>query len=516
MGLDERLSGIQVPLFSLRSRDDFGIGDFGALEGLFDWMVEAKQRLLMLLPLLPTAPGDTSPYSTRSAFGLNPLFVDLAAVPEFVEAGGVGRLPSEDRTRLDEAHESPRIRYDLVFELKRRALRVAFDHFETCHFATRSDRAAKFARYREEQSAWLESFALFAAVSRDRNHLPWWEWPEALRTRQPKALAEEAARLSAEVRFQAYAQWLAETQWTEVRKKAHARGIALCGDEPFIVGQDSADAWANPCLLRRDFRLGAPPDDFSATGQDWGLPYFDFAAMEKEENAWLRARARKAASYYDVRRVDHAVGYFRQWLKEPGAGQGRFLPPHEPDQAALGERCFRLLSEGAGIIAEDLGVIPPFVRTTLTRLGIPGYRVLRWEKDAGEYRNPHAFPELSLVTTGTHDTETARAWWEALGEAGRESVGKAYPEFAEQPVCDEFTPGIHKALVAAAQNARSRICVVPWQDVFAENERVNLPGSAGDANWSYRVAWPSAELTSNVAAKQGATFLAELTKAAGR
>src|SRR5207248_3306424 len=240
-----RLSGVLLPLFSLRSRGDFGIGDFGSLDGLFDWMAAAKQRLLMLLPLLPTAPGDSSPYSTRSAFGLNGLFIDLQALPEFIDA-----------------------------------------------------------------------VSLCTAISADQQQRPWWEWPAGLRDRDPKAIAAEKSRLAREVMFHAWLQWVAETQWEKVRARARAKGILLCGDEPFIIGQDSSDTWSNPRILKRDARLGVPPDDFSATGQDWGLPYFDFAEMEKDGYAWLRFRARKAASYYDVRRVDHAVGYFRQWIRD--------------------------------------------------------------------------------------------------------------------------------------------------------------------------------------------------------
>ncbi len=220
-----------------------------------------------------------------------------------------------------------------------------------------------------------------------------------------------------------------------------SRGCSSRGDEPFIIGQDSADTWANPRHLRRDARLGVPPDEFSDTGQDWGLPYFDFQAMEKDDWGWLRLRALHAAAVYDLRRVDHAVGYFRQYIRDEKAPRGRFLPPEEPAQRRLGTEIFRLLSDGSGIVAEDLGVIPPFVRQTLAELQIPGYRVLRWEKDEQVFRNPHAFPEVSLVTTGTHDTETLREWWEAREPAERLAAAEAWPEFeGMRPPPAEFTP----------------------------------------------------------------------------
>jgi 4-alpha-glucanotransferase len=302
-----------------------------------------------------------------------------------------------------------------------------------------------------------------------------------------------------------------------VRRKAKAAGVLLCGDEPFIVGQDSADAWANPRILRRDARLGVPPDDFSATGQDWGLPYFDFAEMEKDDYAWLKTRARKAASYYDLRRVDHAVGYFRQWIRDEQSPTGRFVPPDEPSHRRLGERNFKLLADGAGIVAEDLGVIPPFVREKLAELQLPGYRVMRWERDDGHYRHPHHYPHLSLATTGTHDTDTLREWWEGAPDWEREAVARVYPELQSmQPPPRELTPAVHEALLAAAENSGSSLVVLPWQDVLGIRDRVNLPGSTGEANWSYRLPQSADQLMTDPQTRAGAERLARLTQAAGR
>src|ERR1700694_2465625 len=186
-----RVSGILLPLFSLRSRTDGGIGDFGALDGLFRWMEAARQRMLVLLPLLPTLPGDSSPYATRSAFGLNALFINLEALPEFSEAGGWERFPDAQRQSLEEARSQKRIRYDLVLGLKRTALRQAFNHFEQHHWKTGSRRAHELREYQQEQSSWLLPFALFCAISDDQHNRPWWEWPEPLRERHGAALESE-------------------------------------------------------------------------------------------------------------------------------------------------------------------------------------------------------------------------------------------------------------------------------------------------------------------------------------
>lgn len=512
-----RISGVLLPIFSLRSSQDFGIGDFGSTEGLFRWMKEARQRLWMLLPLLPTAPGDPSPYATRSAFGLNPLFIDLHQLPEFQEAGGISSLSPEEVAHLQEARAAPRIRYDLVFPLKNAVLRRAFDRFVEGEWKRNGPRAQAFKKFQAQMAEWLDAYALFAALSEEQGHKGFWDWPQPLARREPAALDGARARLETEILFHAWQQWVAEEQWHKVRAQARQHGVLVCGDEPFIIGQNSADAWAHPDLLRRDARLGVPPDAFSADGQDWGLPYFDFAAIERQDFHWLKFRARMAADYYDLRRIDHAVGYFRQWIRDAQTPRGRFIPPDEASHRALGEKVFRLLSEEeSGIVAEDLGVIPPFVREILSRLKIPGYKVMRWERDDAVYRNPHQYPRVSLVTTGTHDTDTLREWWETATEQEHFETAKAYPELAGVTLSREFTPEIHRALIAAAEHAASDLCVLPWQDILGTRDRINLPGSTGDTNWSYRIAQRTEELLSDPQSRRAAAFIAELTDAARR
>ncbi|MGZ3479937.1 MAG: 4-alpha-glucanotransferase [Myxococcaceae bacterium] len=508
-----RVSGVLLPLFSLRSRDDFGIGDFGAIPAWLRFLRSAGQRLWMTLPLLPTARGDVSPYATRSAFGLNPLFIHLESIPEYRDAGGVSTLSEEERWLLEEARAAHRVKYASVFRVKWAALWTAFRRFEE----RGTDPGGRFEAYRKQSAVWLDSYSLYAALAEDQEQRPWWEWPRGVRERQPQALSAAVDRLGNRVRFHSWLQFVAQEQWNVARAFAREQGVLLAGDEPFIIGQDSADTWANPHYLRRDARLGVPPDEFSDTGQDWGLPYFDFQAMEKDDWGWLRLRALHAAAVYDLRRVDHAVGYFRQYIRDEKTPRGRFLPLEEPLQRRLGTDIFRLLSDGSGIVAEDLGVIPPFVRQTLAELQIPGYRVLRWEKDEQVYRDPHAFPEVSLVTTGTHDTETLREWWEAREPAERLAAAEAWPEFeGMRPPPAEFTPEVHTRLLATAENAASRLCVVPWQDVLGETERINLPGSVQDANWAYRITAPVEELDAQPEVREAAARLRTLTQAAHR
>jgi 4-alpha-glucanotransferase len=515
MHSSDRLSGILLPLFSVRSRTDFGIGDFGSLGGFFAWLRSCKQRLWMSLPLLPTASGDPSPYSTCSAFGLNPLFIDLLPLLHQHRV----TLTADEQTRLYDARQSPTIRYDLVVPLKAALLERIYDAVE------QQPVDPGFTQFCDEERAWLDSFALFAALSLEQQHRPWWEWGDGLAERKPDALEAAKKRLARPIRFAQWQQWVADTQWRAVRALAKAHGVLVCGDEPFIIGQDSSDVWAHPEVLRRDARLGVPPDEFTADGQDWGLPWFDFEAMGRDEYRWLKFRAARAAAYYDLRRVDHAVGYFRQYIRDPKTPRGRFVPDVEDAQRILGERNFQLLSLAApppaglasAIIAEDLGVIPRFVHKVLEELQLPGYKVMRWAREDGVYQHPHQYPVESLVTTGTHDTETMREWWANCQHWEREAACRTFPELHRfQPPPAEFTPELHDALLRAALGASSALCVLPWQDVFGEAERVNLPGTMSDKNWSYRMKPEVEDLLSREDTVRTAMWLERLTVEARR
>jgi 4-alpha-glucanotransferase len=499
-----RSSGILLPVFSLRSRTDAGVGDFGGLDGLFEWMQRAHQKVLMVLPLLPTAPGDASPYSTRSAFGLNPLFIHLGWLPEGVT------FTAEEEAKLKEARASKTVRYELVGPLKYAALERAFAGFER---QGPSARSREFDAFCYDNRDWLDGYALYASLSEAFHKKPWWEWPPELATRQPKALEAARTEHRRRVRFHQWLQWVADAQWNKVRTQAKARGVLLCGDEPFIIGQDSADCWAHPQYLRRDKRLGVPPDDFSVDGQDWGLPYFDFPALQKDQEGWLKLRAKKAAAQYDLRRIDHAIGYFRQYVRDEANPRGFFIPADEPAQQALGERNFKLLSDGAGIVAEDLGVIPRFARDTLARLGLPGYQVMRWSREDGIYRDPRHYPEVSLVTTGSHDTQTLKDWWLTALQWERDAVCRTWPELWRfQPPPTTFSPEIHEALLQAALNSQSSLCVLPWQDVVGDLERTNTPGTVGDGNWVYRLHHEVEALAVNEEMRRVAEWLGRLTR----
>jgi 4-alpha-glucanotransferase len=314
-------------------------------------------------------------------------------------------------------------------------------------------------------------------------------------------------------------QWQADRQWHNARRAAAA--VKVFGDLPFMVAADSADVWSNQDVFRRDASIGAPPDAFNDAGQDWGMPAYRWDAFAADNDAWIRARARRAAALFDGYRIDHLVGFYRTYVIPSDGSAKSFSPTAEPDQLAQGERVMKaFLDAGATVIAEDLGVVPDFVRDSQLRLGIPGYKVFRWERDWDlpdqPFRDPEAYPPLSLATTGTHDTETLVEWWEAAAPEERSKVA-ALPFFAtrrmDPTACDDATRDrLLELIVASASN----LVLLPVQDIFGWRDRINIPGTVAESNWTWRLPWSVDVLDHHPIAAERAGTLASWMKRYGR
>jgi len=492
-----RRAGLLMPLFSCPSSASWGIGDIGDIEPVTAWLAGAGQRILQLLPLNEMAPGQQSPYSAISAMAIDPIFISVPQVAEFTALGGEDSLSPADREALVAVRRSPRIEHRDVRPLKQRALRSAFERFLEREWRGGSERGRAFQSYVSEQAWWLEDYSLFRALHLREHERPWMEWPEALQRRDPPAIDRARRDLADQVLFQQYLQWLAGSQWQQARQ--HTHGVALFGDLPFMVDSDSADVWVRQHQFRLDMSVGAPPDAFSATGQDWGMPVYQWNALAAEDYRWLRERARRSADLFDGYRVDHLVGFYRTYGRVKGGGEGFFTPADVPAQRALGETVLDLFrGAGAEIIAEDLGTVPDFVRASLARLGVPGYRVFRWERywhDEGQpYRDPSDYPAVSVAASGTHDTEPVATWWDAAPESDRRQV-------SELPSVQRLTKGAdlaHRSFDATVRDVLlevlyasvSETLLLPLQDAFGWRDRINEPATVNDANWTYRLPWP--------------------------
>jgi len=510
-----RHAGVIVPLFSIPSRVSWGIGEIPDLAWVSSWLADAGLDFVQLLPLNEMEEGQSSPYSALSAMAVDPIYIAIHEVEDFADRGGEASLTPRDRQRLDAARGAASVDYPAVRSVKAHALQSAFAVFLERHEDGRSARGAAFQAFRDRERWWLDDYALFRALHHEHHGRYWLEWEPGLRDRDPVALAVARERLKTTVGYFEYLQWLADEQWRALRQRCGSMGIF--GDYPFMVNGHSADVWSRQHEFRLDCSVGVPPDAFSATGQDWGLPAPRWDVMAQGGYVWIANRARRCAELYDAFRIDHLVGLYRTFVREPD-GRKHFIPADEPAQLAQGETLLGVFrASGAHLIAEDLGVIPDFVRASLARLRLPGLKVLRWERDwhadGHPFHDPAAYPVSSVAIAGTHDTETLADWWDLADLSERQAL-TAIPALRAAGIDPHarYSEVIRDALLTTIFRASSGIVIVPFQDVFGWRERVNTPASVGQQNWSWRLPWPVDALQISPDARERAAFLRQLAR----
>jgi 4-alpha-glucanotransferase len=455
----------------------FGIGDLGpSLDRFLDWMASAGQTVWQVLPLGPTSIGN-SPYGCASAFAGNPLLIS----PELLAAEGL--LPGE-ALRSTPAMPEEHVDFGAVIRWKERMLRASWERFRA-HASHGQEEAFRSFRAAPAQEPWLWDWTMFAALKQREGGREWSAWGPALTTRSPDALSLTESRLSGELEFHAYAQFLFCRQWERARREAAARGIRILGDIPIYVAPDSADVWANQELFQLDeqgrqtAQAGVPPDYFSATGQLWGNPLYRWDVLERDGFRWWIDRVRANLRLCDAMRVDHFrgfAGYWSvpagektaiggQWVPGPGAGPFRAI------RSALGE---------LPLVAEDLGVITEDVKALLAELGLPGMRVLQFGFfNDDSLHLPHRHAPGTVVYTGTHDNDTSRGWWASLDEDSRTRAVEYLGCTGEE---------IEWTLIHAAYESVAQWAIVPMQDVLGleSGARMNTP-SRSDGNWVWRL-----------------------------
>jgi 4-alpha-glucanotransferase len=516
-----RRAGLNIPLFSCRSSRSWGIGELPDIEPVSRWLRAGGFSELMILPLGTMPDGESSPYSATSTLAIDPIYVALDDVSDFVRAGGRNALSPEAREALQRAVESRSIRHDDVRLAKREALTLAFDRFLTDEWEQLTPRASMLAAYVARERWWLDDYALFQALSRSMGGRPWRSWPPALVSRDARALDEARRQLASEVLRQQYWQWIAQTQWQDARGRARAADVRVVGDLPFVARDDSPEIWARPNEFQVGVSAGVPPDAFSEDGQDWGLPTYDWAAIAASDYTWIRRRGERAAVLFDGVRVDHVIGLYRTYGRRHDKS-AFFTPPNERAQLAQGEAVIGLLAaSGLDLIAEDLGSIPDWVRESLARLRVPGCRVVRWEREwhshEQPFKDPRAYPSVSATMTGTHDTEPMAVWWDELPLHERQL-------FSRLPViADSGTePGaawsdrLRDAILELAYHSGSDRLFFPVQDLFGWRDRINTPGTVTPDNWTWSLPWPVDRLDTLDVAQERAAFARRLAEAAGR
>jgi 4-alpha-glucanotransferase len=479
-----RASGILLHPTSLPGQR--GIGTLGVEARRFvDFLAAAGQHVWQVLPLSPTGYGD-SPYQALSAFAGNPLLVDFDQLVEdgLLARADLGTAPAFPGDRVD---------FERVIPFVRGALARAFDRLGSAPAAER----AAFETFCHGHRAWLDDFALFAALKDAHGGVAWVAWDPAVARREPGALRGWTARLAREIEAAKFVQFLFFRQWAALRDYAHGRGVRLMGDVPIFVAHDSADVWARPDLfdLQPDGHpgvvAGVPPDYFSATGQLWGNPLYRWNVMADAGYRWWIERFRAVFSLVDLARLDHFRGFEACWeVPWPAetAMQGRWV---KGPGAALFEAVRDALGE-LPIVAENLGVITPEVEALRTRFGFPGMAILQFafgtDPQAPTFR-PHAYTRDRVVYTGTHDNDTTIGWWTGAG-AG-DSTRTADDIVREHDFARRYlgTDGsaMHWVLIRAVLASVADLVMVPAQDLLGlgSEARMNVPGKA-TGNWRWR------------------------------
>ena len=465
-----RESGILMHITSLPG--PYGVGTMGKRAFEFvDFLEAAGQRCWQILPLNPTGYGD-SPYQSCSTFAGNHYLIDLDILEE------EGLLKREELESVRWCHKDTKVDFGLLYQNRLRVLRKAF---------ARHGETEDFARFRAAQE-WLADFALFMALKDRFGGKPWYEWPEELRFRQAEALARAGADLADEIRFYCFIQYLFFKQWNNLRSYAHSKHIRIIGDVPIYVPLDSVEVWKEPRMFQLDETLnprvvaGCPPDAFTADGQLWGNPIYDWDAMKRDGFRWWIKRLSAAGTLYDVVRLDHFRGLESYWAIPYGdetARNGRWVKGPGMDFIRAVQEALPELS----MIAEDLGYLTQEVIDLRDGSGYPGMKVLQFAFDAREPSEylPHTYTRNSVCYTGTHDNMTMRQWFDTVGE---EAAAYA-AEYMDLRSRDEYVRGS----VRTAMSCVSDLAVIQMQDVLdlGSEGRMNFPGTLSDSNWTWRV-----------------------------
>lgn len=469
-----RRNGMLLPIASLPS--PYGIGGFSKEAYEFiDLLEETGQKLWQILPLGPTSYGD-SPYQSFSTFAGNPYFIDLDTLAE------KGWLTKEACEASDYGDNESYIDYGRIYNSRFVLLKQAFLNSDIL-----SDE--KFTEFCKANQHWLPDYALYMALKNQNDGKSWIEWEEEIRLRKPEAVECYKRELEEECNFYKFLQYEFHEQWTKVKEYAHKKGIQIVGDVPIYVAFDSADTWANPELFQLDEKnlplgvAGCPPDAFSATGQLWGNPLYNWAYHKKTGYDWWLKRIAYCFDLYDIVRIDHFRG-FDEYYSIP-YGDETAVNGHW--EKGPGMDLFNTVKEKLGeldIIAEDLGFLTESVFQLLKDSGYPGMKVLQFAFDPSEDSDylTYKYQRNCVVYTGTHDNDTTAGWFEKLSDGDKE-VALRYMNSFYTPKEEQ-----HWDLIALAMRSTADTCIIPVQDFLGlgSEARINMPSTLGD-NWKWRM-----------------------------
>lgn len=558
---EQKIAGVLAPLFALRSENDLGIGDLGSLRQFIDWVAENGFTLVQMLPINETG-SDNSPYNAISSVAIEPTTLELApGSPEELTRSDFGE--ALEKVNLPSLRRGS-VHYQRVRKLKHALLERAFERFQT---AASEQRQSSFVEFCAREKQWLVPFSFFRALMELNGERETWdEWPEEHRApqtarewmeAQPQEMLEQ---FSARENFFRYVQYIADEQWRAASNFAEERGVALMGDIPFGVSYYSADVWANREVFRLDWSGGAPPeayfkdDEFTMKwGQNWGIPLYKWKRMRGDNFAWWRQRIRGVKRIFHVFRIDHVLGFYRiyafpwrpqrnaeilplnqeQMLEKTGGRAPHFAPRDDETSENCeankreGEEYLRVVLEESGatrVAGEDLGTVPRYVRPSLKSLGIAGFKIPQWEVVDWRVTPGDEYGRLSVATYATHDHKPIRELWAEAHDASAPTCQQAAEDLRKIATFAGIQPregldydrDFYPAMMRALFECNSWIAIVMITDLLARKDRFNVPGTAGEGNWTRRLPKTIAEMRSSRSIRRRMKLIASLLDTTGR
>lgn len=497
IGLREH-NGVNIPLFSLHSKNSCGIGEFTDLIPLISWCKEISFDVIQLLPLNDTGP-ERSPYSALSAFALNLIHLGLAHLP-FVnqEPSLQALLP-----KMQALNKLERCDYTSVHLLKDEFLKTYYKIF-----GEKILQSEDFKQFKKE-NPWLPSYALFKTLRILHDWKRFEEFPLKIQNPTLLTYTELLSTYENEINFHIFVQYLCFTQFKEVKKIAGLHNVFLMGDIPILINRDSADVWMERHLFDLNYSAGAPPDMYAVDGQSWGFPTYNWKEIEKEDYQWWKLRLKVASNLYDIYRIDHIVGFFRIWSIPYGAPatHGHYIPENPDVAMTQGEKILKMMIESSPMlpIGEDLGNVPDAVRKCMSDLSIPGTKVMRWERLWNENKRfieLQNYPLLSLTTVSTHDSEPLALWWRDKKDEAMDYAkfkGFNYSEtITKQQQMEILKDSLHTKSLFHINLLQEYLSLVEgFTSNYLDDERVNVPGTITDQNWTYKFRQPIEEIVKN-------------------
>ncbi|HET8552933.1 MAG TPA: 4-alpha-glucanotransferase [Gammaproteobacteria bacterium] len=515
---DGRRWGIQVQLYSLRSPRNWGIGDFTDLAELVEGAAELGAAAVGLNPLhalFPTRPGHISPYSPSSRLFLNPLYVDVEAVPEFSDCAAAHRKVSSPafQARLRELREAPLVDYRGVAELKFAILEELYDYFRKACTDTSHPRHRAFREFQTGRGEALRRFATFHALAEQTDMVAWRDWPQEWRDPDADTVAVFVERHIDRVEYHEYLQWQADWQLRAAAELARESGMSVGLYTDLAVGADptGAEAWGHQQATVQGASIGAPPDQLNLQGQDWGLPPPDPLAWQAQAYAPFIALLRANMRHAGAIRIDHVLGLVRLYWIPAGmsAKEGAYV--RYPWRDLLAVVAAQSRRSHCLVIGEDLGTVPEGLREAMMENGILSYRLLYFERDGDSFRAPRDYPTEALAAVGTHDLPTLPGWWRSDDIALRDRLDLWPSNEKREEACAERERD-RAALMNALRDAQlmneagvpdeppivaiyrylsdapSRLLMVQLEDVLGQRDQLNVPGTTDEyPNWRQRI-----------------------------